>query len=333
MASLYPRFMPRDGFRIELKGFREFSRALDDFARETERRFAEPIRLPVQFELDDDGYLDRACPAPECRNAFKVLWSDFEKIGYDHVAYCVVCRNTHESQEFHTPSQQDYLRRVALNRVAAELAEASRVARLNFRPNAPYVPLSAAGTEALTQRTTCTACGCRYATLGSSFFCHACGHHAAIETFAATLKTVRGSLDLDLGPDRDAAADMRRFVLESGLGRVVNAFEAFAAQRYEQLAPSGPEAGKNAFQNLDKSNRLWRPVFGRDYTDMLTPAEYSDLRRLIQQRHLSHRGGIVDQAYIEKSGDSTYPVGQRLEVKSESVERLIQLVDRLATEV
>jgi hypothetical protein len=325
--------MPRDGFRIELKGFKEFSRALDDFARETERRFAEPIRLPVQFELDDDGYLDRACPAPECRNAFKVLWHDFEKIRYDQVAYCVVCRNADESQEFHTPSQQDYLRRVALNRVATELAEASRVARLNFRPNAPYVPLSAAGTEALTQRTTCTACGCRYATLGSSFFCHACGHHAAIDTFAATLKTVRGSLDLDLGVDRDAAADMRRFVLESGLGRVVNAFEAFAAQRYEQLAPSGPAAGKNAFQNLDWSNRLWRPVLGRDYTDMLAPAEYSDLRRLIQQRHLSHRGGMVDQEYIDKSGDMTYRVGQRLEVKPESVEGLIQLVEKLAVEL
>lgn len=325
--------MPRDGFRIELKGFKEFSRALDDFARETERRFAEPVSVPVQFQLDDDRYLDRACPAPECRNAFKVQFEDFKTIPYDQVVYCVLCRNADESQEFHTPEQQDYLRDVALGWVTNGLTEASRVARLNFKPNTRHVPLSAMGTDALTQRTTCSECGLRYATLGSSFFCHRCGHHAAIDTFAATMKTVRGSLNLDLGGDRDAAADLRRFVLESGLGRAVNAFEAFAAERYEQLAPQGPAAGKSAFQNLDRSNKLWKPVLGRDYADMLTPAEYEDLGRLIQQRHLSHRGGMVDQEYIDKSGDRTYRVGQRLEVKPAAVERLIVLVEKLAAEL
>ncbi len=32
---------------------------------------------------------------------------------------------------------------------------------------------------------------------GSRIFCHACDHNAAIDTFAATLKTVMGSQDLD----------------------------------------------------------------------------------------------------------------------------------------
>ena len=325
--------MPRDGFRIELKGFKEFSRALDDFARETERRFAEPVHVPVQFQWDGDRYLDRACPAPECRNAFKVLFKDFEGIPYGSVVFCVVCRNADESQAFHTPEQQDYLRHVALGWATNELAEASRAARLNFKRNAQHVPLPAVGTAAMTQRTTCSECGLRYATLGSSFFCHRCGRHAAIDTFAATMKTVRRTLDLDLGGDRDAAADLRRFVLESGLGRVVNAFEAFAAQRYVQLAPQGPASGKNAFQNLERSNKLWRPVLSRDYIDMLTPVEYADLGRLIQQRHLSHRGGIVDQEYIDKSGDRTYRVGQRLGVKLEAVERLIVLVEKLTAEL
>lgn len=329
--------MPRDNFSIKITGIRELQRSLDRFARETERRFSQPVRVPVQFEADDDGYLDRACPAEECRAAFKVLWKDFEDLVREDAAHCVLCGHGAERQDFHTPDQVEYLKRVALGYVTRQLTESARLARLNFRPNSRMAALPPAATEALLQRTTCSSCGCRYASLGSSYFCHSCGHHAAVETFDATMRTVRHTLEValhgDLGDDRDAAADTRGFMIEGAFERALHAYEAYAGQRYRDLAPDRRKPRKNAFQNLDASNDLWRPVLGRDYSDILTDAEYKDLNRLIQQRHLGHIGGLVDQEYIDKTGDRTYRVGQRLTIRVTAVERLVKIVEKLVSEL
>ncbi len=53
-----------------------------------------------------------------------------------------------------------------------------------------------------------------------------------------------------------------------------------------------------------------------------------------QQRHLlAHCEGIVDQDYINKSGDTTYAVGQRLVIRGGAVSRLAELVAKLTEEV
>jgi hypothetical protein len=59
-----------------------------------------------------------------------------------------------------------------------------------------------------------------------------------------------------------------------------------------------------------------------------------DLLRLIQQRHLlAHSEGIVDQDYINKSGDKTYAVGQRLVIQETTVVRTAYLVSKLVEEL
>lgn len=37
--------------------------------------------VPISLQLDDDGYLDRRCPAEECGAAFKVLFVDWRENG------------------------------------------------------------------------------------------------------------------------------------------------------------------------------------------------------------------------------------------------------------
>jgi hypothetical protein len=232
-------------------------------------------------------------------------------------------------------------RRGRVAHVTRELAASARVARIDFKPASRAVPLPPEATQVLLQRTTCPECGCRYATLGSSFFCHACGRHSAIEAFRGAMETIRRSVEyaqgIDLPNERDAAADLRREMIEAALSRAVGAFEAYAAERYSYLAPNGPKPGKNAFQNLDRSNKLWRSAIGKDYTDMLDASEYADLHLLIQRRHLSHRGGFVDQEYLDKTGDSAYRVSQRVVIAAESVLRLVaifrKLVPQLAREL
>lgn len=55
------------------------------------------------------------------------------------------------------------------------------------------------------------------------------------------------------------------------------------------------------------------------------------MRLLFQRRHvLSHRQGLVDQTYIDRSGDTTYAVGQRLVVRDADVLELADLLGKLA---
>ena len=49
-----------------------------------------------------------------------------------------------------------------------------------------------------------------------------------------------------------------------------------------------------------------------------------------QRRHiLEHNAGIVDGRYIEKSGDTSYSVGQRLVLKKNEVRELLAIVRKL----
>ena len=56
-----------------------------------------------------------------------------------------------------------------------------------------------------------------------------------------------------------------------------------------------------------------------------------ELQLFFQQRHLlAHREGIVDQDYITKSGDRSYAIGQKLVIKNQAINRLAELVEKLA---
>jgi hypothetical protein len=58
------------------------------------------------------------------------------------------------------------------------------------------------------------------------------------------------------------------------------------------------------------------------------------LQVYFQQRHLlAHQQGIVDQDYIERSGDTTYQVGQRLIIRDAAVSEFADLVEMLGKSV
>src|SRR5690606_21225161 len=90
----------------------------------------------------------------------------------------------------------------------------------------------------------------------------------------------------------------------------------------------------NAFQNLEIGGDLWKESFGSTYTDWLSNAEFSRLVALFQRRHLlAHTEGIVDQKYLEKSGDNNCKVGQRISIKEKDVLELIGLICIITDEI
>jgi hypothetical protein len=207
----------------------------------------------------------------------------------------------------------------------------------SYKPGARPLVVPAAAAPIMTQQSECEVCACRYASVGAAFFCPACGHNSARTTFTGAVTTVRALMDLadrmtEVVSDRDAAADAARHLAEDSLPRVWASFQRFAEATYATtLAAATTPARRNAFQNLEESDKLWTGAIGNGYADFLTPDEHRDLVRLVQARHVrSHQDGLVDADYVAKSGDRRYTVGQRLVVTPADVRRLADLAEKLS---
>lgn len=311
-------------------------------------RIPEQQTISVTVPVDDDGYYDRECPAEECGSAFKVLFTDWRDKVPDERAFCAICGEDADPGDFNTDEQDRYIQEQALAVITGQLDDVFGRGTprklsggfiemsLSYQPGERPIVVPAEAMPALQQRSACEACGCEYASRGAAFFCPACGHNSARSTFAGAVATVRASMDLaerlpSLMDDQDAAADVGRHLAEDGLVRLWSSFQRFAEATYAaHPASATAPARRNAFQNLDESNRLWLGAVGTMYADLLTPDEHRDLVRLVQQRHvLGHQDGLVDADYVAKSGDSRYRVGQRLVVSPPAVRRLSDLVEKL----
>jgi hypothetical protein len=320
----------------------------DDLLREM-HKLTKPQLVSIQMEIDDEGYLDRRCPAPECGAAFKVLFTDWRDKVEDPRAWCAICGEAQEAAEFNTPDQLRQIKEQAIAHISGQLNDAMRRARKptvraglismtwSYKPGARPMVVMAQAAPLMTQHSECEACGALYASVGAAFFCPACGHNSAPTTFSGALTTVRALIDAteklsSVIEDRDVAADAARQVIENSLVRVWSSFQRFAEATYKATPASATmPARKNAFQNLEESDRLWSGAIGRTYRDMLDAAEHHDLVRLIQARQvLAHQDGIIDADYVAKSGDRRYAVGQRLVVTTAEVRRLAHLTEKLA---
>jgi len=183
----------------------------------------------------------------------------------------------------------------------------------------------------------CKECNARYAVIGSAFFCPNCGHNSAEETFSNTVKkieiklnnleTIKDSLLASVG--KDDAEITCRSLIESGLNDCVVALQRFCEVSFVKKAPA-IKVRFNAFQNIDAGSDYWKQATGQGYSDWITQDEMNMLKILFQKRHLlAHTEGIVDQKYIDNSGDSSYRVGQRIVVRPEDVRTCLNIVTEI----
>lgn len=315
-----------------------------------------PQALAVTLPTDEHGFLDRRCPAPHCLATFKVHLDDWKTKVRAEQAFCPLCRHETDDNQWETPEQFEHMKSLAvaqithqLNAAIAEDASAFELRTplinfsMSFDPGVPPMLVPVVATGLMELRVACEVCACRYASIGAAFFCPACGHNSARTTFVQMVETVVKTLNMlpsIIGSARtnggpDVATNLERALLEANLGRLVSSFQRIAESTFMALPTAGDfNVRQNLFQNLDESSDLWFRATGRSYENILLTEEMTDLRRLFQQRHLLvHREGIVDQRYIDRSGDKTYAVGQRVVVRADAVARLAALVLRVGEEL
>ena len=314
------------------------------------RRLEGTNQISVPIQTDDAGYLDRQCHAEECMFDFKVHLEDWDERIQERVV-CPFCGHSAEPDDWNTQEQSEHLQEVALSHVNRRLGRAMRrdaerwnrrqprgglitiTMKVDGRPRRVPLPPSAADTMRL--RISCSQCGCRYAVIGAAFFCPGCGNNDAEVLFNLTISGVRGSLRAVTEvraaiSDPDTAENTVRLLVENGLQSAVTAFQRYAEALYSRLETDF-KPRRNAFQNLSEGSKLWYDAAGKHYSEYLSIAELTELKRAFQQRHLlAHTQGIVDQDYITHSGDTSHRLGLRVIIRETTVYYFLDAIQKLA---
>jgi len=119
-------------------------------------------------------------------------------------------------------------------------------------------------------------------------------------------------------------------MIEGTLGDIVSAFQKYAEEIYKQIMPT-KKVRVNDFQIIEKGSNLFKEVTGKGYDSWLSHGEIEDINMLFQQRHIiEHNNGLIDERYIQNSGDISYRAGQRVIVKNQDAMRLLGYVRKLS---
>jgi RNA polymerase subunit RPABC4/transcription elongation factor Spt4 len=309
------------------------------------------MTVSVPLQCDDEGYIDKECPAEGCLFQFKVKAEDWERIAEGDAVWCPMCRHEASPNKWYTTEQVEHSRDQALEVFKGEVHNALVAGAERFnrqQPRGGFITMSmkvegrpvqtavipATAAQAMQLKIECEACHTHYAVIGSAYFCPACGHNSVTRTFSDSLKKIQvksDSLDtirqaLTQATGKDEAEVACRSLLESCISDGVVAFQLFC----EGLYSGYDQAPFNAFQRLEQGSKLWRDAIGKGYDDWLTPDELQGLKLLYQKRHLlAHSDGLVDEQYLTKSGDTRYRVGQRIVISDHDVGELVTSLDKL----
>lgn len=309
--------------------------------------------ISITIQSDEKGYFDRECPNENCLYMFKVHMSDWKNNFSEDEVHCPLCGHIASADSWWTQDQLDAMRNTAANYamslIGQKLDEAfSRLTRstrhnkfikFSYKPgrkisfiNNPIGQSSEWETDI-----TCESCGTRYSVIGSAYFCPCCGHNSAESVFEESMDSVEKMVSSlsemrDLFTNlhgRDKADTLCRELLESTLGDIVSAFQKFAECVYKRKSTTTVRV--NDFQMVQKGSDLFKAATRKGYDTWLTATELDRMNLLFQRRHiLEHNAGLVDSMYLQKSGDASYVVGQRLVVHEKDAYELLAIIKKLA---
>lgn len=324
-----------------------------------ELRSLERQQVSVPIGCDDKGYVDRECPATNCQFQFKIKKEDWTNLCRDEAVWCPICGHSAPAKSWFTKAQVAHVERQARKFIESKIDGAIRADARAFNSRQPknsFISMSmkvggaphyssykipAAASEAMQLEIACEKCTCRFAVIGSAYFCPSCGHNSVDRVFDDSLRKIRAKKDnielirnaiAGLGK-KDEAELTCRSMIESCLLDGVTAFQKCCEGLYASTNPA-VAAPMTAFQRLSQGSDLWKARVGVAYSDILTGREQARLKLLFQKRHiLAHSDGIVDQRYINESGDTSYKVGQRIAVTAADVDDIVAGISKLVTEI
>lgn len=312
------------------------------------------ISIPVEFTSDEKGYYDRQCPNDKCEFVFKIYMEDWKDKISDEQVFCPMCGHTATSDQWYTHEQIEAIEEIAasyaqsyisneLDKIFGKMARSMRgnkYVQITYKPGKKisFVNNPIGQRPEWELEITCEKCQTRYSVIGSAYFCPCCGHNAVERVFNESLDTVQKMIEsiediystFEKSYGKDKAESMCRSMIEGTLGDIVSAFQKYAEEIYKQIMPT-KKVRANDFQMIEKGSNLFKEATGKGYDSWLSQDDIADLNMLFQQRHIiEHNNGLIDERYIQNSGDISYKVGQRLIIKNQDAMRLLRYIRKLS---
>lgn len=172
----------------------------------------------------------------------------------------------------------------------------------------------------------CSKCRTYNDILGEYGYCHVCGYRNNLQSLMSRLSQIGAQIE---------QAGIRHSDL---LKLAASAFDGFARDLVDRLVARTPmtprrkeRADRLRFHELARTELELREVFDIElFAGMkLDDVAFAKLR-FLRRNLYEHRAGVVDQEYLDASGDAQ-PLGKRLSETPGNIRNLIEVTIRLAT--
>jgi hypothetical protein len=296
------------------------------------------MEVTVQLFPDEEGFIGRECPEPECEGYFKILPGTGLK-GENLPCHCPYCGFTGPTNQFWTKEQLEYIHSILLGK-AKELAY-KELKKLEFehKPKGPFgigismkvergapVPIRYYRERRLETNIICDNCTLHYSVYGVFAFCPDCGLHNSLQILDKNLEVVSKMLDYA----QDINEKIAERLVENALEDCISAFDGFGREICRVYAKQSHDSGKAEkihFQNLESAKKDIQSTFGFDISASVTEEDWSSAVRSFQKRHLiAHKMGVVDEKYITKTKDPDALVGRKILISPEDVSAVMRVI-------
>jgi hypothetical protein len=276
--------------------------------------------IPVFIASDSEGNFGNECPA--CGGYWRSRASP---------VMCPYCATRAYRHQFLTRSQKRYVKQYCDflhesfdkgdgDHVIDLDAVADAVGNEGEKPQFYYAE------ESQQKRFHCDACGGFNDILGRFCYCSICGTRNDLHE----LRTVALA---QLRSQANSGGGYEKYVSDA-----VGAFDTFAGQFAKQLVQLVPlRPGRKArlermrFHNLNGTTAEFKSGFDIDILEGLKPDDVQFAQLMFHRRHVyEHNGGVVDEKYMNDSGDTSVRLGQAIRETQASAHRLIGLVEKMA---
>ena len=279
-----------------------------------------PSCLPVLIGSDSQGKFGHHCP--QCRGYWRSGSSPI---------ICPYCAGRFKSYQLLSNAQRQYVERYCdvLSNALEDPEDSEIVIDMDEVADAvgkeTEKPSFYVSEESQQHKFTCAACDEFNDILGRYGYCSTCGTRNDIVDFEShSIPEIRDRLNADDLPEnclRDAVSEFESYMAQGALQLIK--LVPLSRQRQDRLSKS--------FHHLEETHNIFLNWFDIDIFIGMNQSEQDATTRMFYRRHIyEHNGGVVDQKYLDKSGDTDVRVNQRIKESKGSVHDFLGSLVKMA---
>lgn len=299
----------------------------------------------IPISSDEHGFTGRECPDEDCEGYFKIEFGTGLE-GENLPCHCPYCGHLGPHDEFWTKEQIEYAKSVAMRKITEAVRKDLKGLEFEHKPIGSFgigismklepgrpIPIYRYREKELETEIICENCTLRYAVYGIFAYCPDCGIHNSLQILIKDFEVIRKQLILAEGQE----ASLKGMLIEDALENCVSKFDGFGrnlCRAHKQNATKPKNAENISFQNISGAKDRLEEQYGVDITRDLTSKDWDHVVLCFQKRHvLEHNKGVIDQAYIDKSGDSSAVIGRKLQIRTSEVQALVPILENMANQI